>query len=121
MNPFDIVKNINKKDGLLEAGEIGGAMFVVIRAFSNTPDTVLFANEANKLSKVGEEMQYRFLYHAITKNPKRFAPWNKQAKSEQHILNIMELYGYSRQKAEAVADLISESVAEQLVYKGGRK
>ena len=65
MNPFDIVKNINNKSGVLSEADVKGQMFIVNRALSNTMDTVLLANEANKLRGLSDYDIYLFLYHAI--------------------------------------------------------
>lgn len=122
MNPFDIVKNINAKSGLMSEDDVKGSMFMVNRALSNTLDTVLFANEANMLNDVPEIMKYHFLYCAVSKNPKRYAPWAKGPKDDdEHINNIMFIYNYSREKAEEVASLIDPEIVKQLAFKGGKK
>lgn len=118
MNPFDVVKNINNKDGVLP-DVTGVPMFMVNRAFSNTRDTVLFANELNK-TRLTPEQQYRFLYHAIPKNPKRYGAWNKMTSADDDVKLIMELYGYSRRKAEEVYPLFDVQKLREMGVKGGK-
>lgn len=118
MNPFDVVKNINNKSGILE--DVSGvSMFMVVRAFSNTRDTVLLANEVNK-ARLTPEQQYKFLYHAVPKNPKRFGQWHKNSPLESDIELIMHLYGYSRRKAEEVYPLFDVQKLREMGVKGGK-
>lgn len=122
MNPFDIVKNINNKSGVLSEADVKGQMFIVNRALSNTMDTVLLANEANKLRGLSDYDIYLFLYHAIPRNPKRFGKWQKMDNTNKEAIDmIMELYNYNRQKAEEVVHLFSVQTLKELTYKGGKK
>lgn len=121
MNPFEFVKNINTKSGLEE--ELSGFdSFIVTRVFSNTMDTIFVANEANKFRDMPKDMVYRFFYHAVNKNPRRFGAWNKSKPPEEDVKLIMELYNYSRAKAEEVYPLFNDlKQLRHLGYKGGTK
>ena len=106
MSPFEFVKNINNKSGLLEDLQ-GFEQFVINRAFSNTRDTILLANEVNKFKDMPDDMVYRFYYEATPKNPRRFGGWNKPSPPAEDIELIMNLYNYSREKAEEVYPLFN--------------
>lgn len=116
MNPFDIVKNINSKDGLLDDPD---NMFIVNRAFSRFRDTILFANELNKCKHLDKQQQYRFLYHAVPKG-KRFASWDKPEPKSEDVELIMRLYNYSRRKAEQVMSLFDAATLRELGETGGK-
>ena len=47
LSPFEIAKNINKHDERLDVAETGYEAFVINHIYSNTADTVAFANEMN--------------------------------------------------------------------------
>ncbi len=116
MNPFDIVKNINAKDGLLDEPD---NMFIVNRAFSRFRDTILFANELNQCKHLDKHQQYRFLYHAVPKG-KRFASWDKPEPKSDDVELIMRLYNYSRRKAEQVMSLFDAATLRELGETGGK-
>lgn len=119
LSPFDVVKNINKKEGLLDV--TGVSMYVVLQAFSNTMDTVLIANECNKIfGALTPEQVYRFLYSGVRKSPNRFGKWHKKPAVEEEIQAVMEMYNYSRAKAEEVIDLIDKKVLKELLNQGGK-
>lgn len=121
MSPFEVAKNINKKDGVLDDLK-GLEVFILTKIFSNTRDTVLIANEANKWRDMKPEMVYRFFYHAIPKSKSRYGEWNKKIAPTEDIELIMEIYGYSRKKAEDVAPLFPDiKILRELAYKGGTK
>lgn len=123
--PFDIVSNINEKHGFLEDVEsLGGLLdpFVINRAFSNTQDSVLFANEMNMAWSLPKGMQYGFYYHGLPKNKYRFGKWNKNTDDKEEISVIMEYFGYSRQKAKQVQSLLRPHMdaMKKELEKGGR-
>ncbi len=132
MISFDIFKewlpSITEKKGyLFEKGkdeEIERAYpsFMINRALSQYEDTVLIANEVNRLSSnLDPKLQYDFLYHLVPKK-RRFSKWAKPQKSNT-INMIVEAYSISARKAEEVSDLFSEEDIENLksyLYKGGK-
>ncbi len=125
-NVFDIVKNINKKESILDDETLESFYdgFIISRAFSNTYDTVFFANEMNFLNVIDKKMQYHFYYYGIDKNPRRFGKWHKMEKMSEKLKLIKEYYGYSNQKAKDVLHLIDEKQLKhikQSLEKGGVK
>lgn len=125
MNVFDIVGNINRKDSQLETSVVEKEYvpFVVNRVFSNTPDTVFFANEMNQASGLSNEKQYLFYRYGVPKNPKRFGKWNKADKLTKDVELIMQYFNYSRSKAQQVVNILEPHMGEieQALFKGGRK
>lgn len=124
MTPFDIVKNINGKTGLLTEEELASySQYIVNRVLSNTRDTIFLANEANKFRDIPDDAHYMFMYYAVPKNPRRYGKWHKPAEQDEDIEIIMRVYGYSRAKAEEVYPLFRNRLGElrQLGNTGGRK
>jgi hypothetical protein len=124
------IKSINEKTGnIFDSAEHDRReldktypSFMILRAFSQSPDVVQYAAEISVRSEhLSPKMQYDALYYGIPKR-KRFDKWAKASK-DTHISNIMEAYNYSRTKAEAAYTLFSEAQLEELnqyLYKGGR-
>ena len=123
-NPFEFVKAINqtKKDIMVDTlTEREYNSFIVNRALSYFPDTILFANEMNKNHHLDGRLQFDFFINIIKKR-KRFSPWLKASEIED--LNVIkEYYGYSDEKAKSILSLFNNSQIENLkerIYKGGR-
>lgn len=108
MSPFDIIKNINKKDILLSSDVIEDNYipFIINKALSNTKSSIFFANEMNRcINNLSKVMQYDFYYYALPKDAKRWGEWNKK-ESDDTIDIIKEYYGYSEAKAKAVLPIL---------------
>ena len=108
-NPFEITKNINKKSGHIDFGDDVKSVpiFVINKVFSNTVDSVLYANEVNKFSIDDNQMMYDFYYYALPlKN--RFGKFNKKPKEndDKFVKAIMSVYDYSLNKALDVYDIL---------------
>lgn len=124
-NPFEITKNINKKSGHITFGDSVKKMpiFMVNKVYSNTVDSVLYANEVNKFSIDDNQMAYDFYYYALPlKN--RFGKFYKKPKekNDQFIEAIMSVYNYSLNKALDVYDILYPHKDDimKLVFKGGK-
>ena len=129
---FDLFKEwlpsvYNKKqylfaEGSIEEIERGYPAFMMNRALSQNEETVLIANELNRMSSLDPKMQYDFLFHLI---PKGKMPWGKWAKAtpSDTINTIVEAYNISAKKAEEICDLLGEDDIENLksyLDKGGK-
>lgn len=121
LSPFDIANNINEKKEFLDVNEVGYDSWTINKVFSNTQDSVLFANEMNSHWNLPKEMQYAFLYHGLPKK-KRFGKWHKNQDDKAELEVIQEYYGYSRHKAKQVLSLLRPRLADmkQELEKGGR-
>ena len=121
LSPFDIASNINEKKGVLDVEEVGYDTYVINRVFSNTADSVLFANELNIRWGIPKQQQYDFYYHGLPKK-KRFGKWYKNQDDTASLKLIQEYFGYSRRKAKDVLELLRprlDEIAREL-DKGGR-
>jgi hypothetical protein len=125
MNPFEFSNSISHtKKYLMDDPDVEKEYnsFLVNRGLSYFQDTILFANEMNRLHQIDNKLQYDFLFGIVRKR-KRFSKWTK-ADREKRIGVIQEYYGYSAEKAESISDLIDDSqLAEMQQYlsKGGSK
>ena len=120
--PFDFINSINfgKTDIMVGPDEEKVYnSFLTNRGLSYFEDTVLLANEMNRYHQLDSRMQYDFLRTAVRKR-KRFSKWIKPEQNAD-VETVMEYYNYSREKAEAVMDLISpESIEKMRSLKGGK-
>jgi hypothetical protein len=135
MSPFDFITSINEKKSYLfedavadnsgEAADLDSIdrkypSFMVNRGLSYFIDTIMLANEMNTRFDMSKKMQYDFLYHSVRKR-KRFSKWFKKAKDNEDIELIKEAYGFNRQRAEEVYDLIDIKALRKYMDKGGTK
>ena len=93
--------------------------FIVNRAFSYFPDTVMQANEVNRRPDMENKMKYDYLFYGIRPR-KRFSKWHKN-KEDETLSLIMQYYKYNRTKAlECMKILTIEQIAElkKKFYKG---
>jgi len=108
MSPFDFLNSINDtKVNLMidEATEKAYNSFMVNRGLSYFPDTVLLANEMNRLHHASKPMQYSFLINTVRKK-KRFSKWVRSQEHED-LLIVKEYYGYSNEKARSALSVLS--------------
>ena len=113
MSPFDFVNSINqsKKDLMTgtendELAEKGYTPFIVNKALSYFPDTILYANEVNRLAHIDNKLQYSYLLNSI-RPAKRFSKWAKKEDSDD-LEVIKEYYGYSNEKAYQALSILSK-------------
>lgn len=124
LSPFDIINNINDKKEKLALTEINESYipFIINKAFSQTKDTIFFANEVNCMFNLDKDIQYNFYYHLLPKK-KRYGKWNKKDTSNDSFINtIQELYNYSYKKALEVLPILKdkEKGLTALLDTGGR-
>lgn len=124
MNPFEYVNSINytKKDIMEDdIAEKAYNSFMVNRSLSYFQDTILAANEMNRLHTTDKKLQYHFFINIVRKR-KRFSKWYKP-EIENDIEVVKEYYGYSTEKARQALALLSSTQLNELkqkVSKGGR-
>jgi hypothetical protein len=112
-NPFDYVNSINftKQDIMSgtendELAEKGYAPFIVNKSLSYFPDTILYANEVNKIAHIDNRLQYHYLLNSI-RAQKRYSKWAKKEDSDD-LEVIKEYYGYSNEKAYQALSILSK-------------
>jgi len=124
MSPFDYLNSINDtKVNLMvdEASEKAYPSFMINRGLSYFPDTVLLANEMNRLHHAPKPMQYAFLINTVRKK-KRFSKWLKPQEHED-LLIVKEYYGYSNEKARSALSVLSAKQLQDIrkkLDKGGK-
>jgi len=114
LTPFDFVNSINQnKKDLLADGDVSESEyvpFVVNKALSYFPETILHANEMNR-ANIDNKLQYHYLLNSIRPG-KRFAKWVKR-EDINDIELIQQYYGYSNEKAKQVLSILT---ADNLHY-----
>ena len=105
MNPFDYVKAINEKRPIAHIRDYNP--FLTNRALSYYLDTVLIANEMNKSPMLPHQCQFDFLNEHIRKG-KRYTSWYKETENP-HLEMVMEYYNYSKQKALAALQVLTQA------------
>ena len=113
MTPYDYVNAINSKqktdlmtgsdnDQLAEASYVP---YIVNKALSYFPDTVMYANAMNQYNQVDNKLQFHYLLNTVHAG-KRFSKWTKRIDSDELQL-VMEYYSYSIEKAKQVLPLLT--------------
>lgn len=109
LSPFDIAKTINTKSEHMEVDKDFNR-FLINKLFSNTQDSVFFANEANMFtSNMTEQMIYDFYYKGLPKSS-RYGKWFKAEKEDnpEMIEYIMNYFNYNKSKAVRAISLFDE-------------
>lgn len=125
MNPFEFLNAINysKKNIMVDdIAEKSYNSFMINRSLSYFPDTVLLANEMNKVAHIDNHPQFLFLINTVRKR-KRFAKWAKPLK-ESELEVVKEYYGYSNDKARSALALLNDEQIHELkekANKGGKR
>jgi hypothetical protein len=123
MKPFDIIHAISeskKNLSIVDGFDKACVPFVINRGLSYFPDTILYANEMNRLHLLDNKVQFHYLLNTIRPR-KRFSKWYKNELTED-IKIISEYFGYSYTKAKQVQNLISSdqlNMMKQKLQKGG--
>ena len=111
----DILRSINltKDADLIDSfNESDYPAWVVNRAMSFYPDTILQVNEMNQRSAIPKILQYKYLLNSVRKK-NRYSPWLK-VKVDPDVAVIKEYYGYSTRKAKEMMPLISKESLHQM-------
>ena len=123
--PFDYANAINETKANIMVDDISEKKYdgyMVNRALSQYPDTVLLANEMNIHHHIDNRLQFDFLLNTVRRG-KRRGKWAK-AIDPEHLEVVKEYYGYSDEKAKVALTLLSDKQVEELkqrVFKGGKR
>lgn len=114
VSPFAWVDAITQKksDPMEEYGEKEYPAFMVSRALSYFPDTILYAAEINLYQHMDAKLQYDY-YRNSVRPKKRFAKWGKK-KSSEDVKFLMEALQYSRTKAEQAASILTPEQIKEM-------
>lgn len=97
-----------KNQMLTEQDEKSYPHFMVGRALSNYPDTVLSANDMNMYPHLDNKLKYDYLLNIVKPYKRPFAKWHKKASSVD-LDAIKEYYGYTDAKAYDVLTILSDA------------
>jgi hypothetical protein len=116
--------NYSKKNLMADTdAEKAYAPYVVNRCLSYFPDTLLHANEMNRLNFLDKKVQYDYYLRSI-RSRKRFSKWFKREESKDIEL-IKQYFGYSDKKAREVLSVLSKddikNIKKELDIGGNRK
>jgi hypothetical protein len=123
---FSYIKSITyDKNNLMVGEELEEAErqyqpFLVNRGLSFFIDTIIYANEMNRMVDLDNRLQYDYLRESIRKR-KRFSKWHKADKSEAMDL-VCEAYSCNKTRAREIISLMSDEDVETLkesMYHGG--
>lgn len=121
LSPFDISKHISEKTELeFSMGDY--SPWMINKIFSNTLDTVFFANEMNTYYDLDKDIQYSFYYNGLSKS-KRYGKWNKKQKSADLEL-IAKYFSINIKHAGQYLSLLSDeqlTIIRDKMLKGGIK
>jgi len=127
--PFDFMNSAShQKNDLLESAdnpeyvENQYVPYIVNKGFSNFADTILHANEMNRLHEIPNGAQYHY-YLDVLRPRKRFKKWNK-LESDADIDIIQEYYQCNRTVAKQCMKVISPEMLKTInisMTKGGHK
>ena len=104
-NPFNYVKSINEKTEYIDNVRDYNA-YLTNQALSYSMDTIMFAQELNQFPNLPAEAQYDLLYNSVRKG-KRYSKWYK-AEEVDNLEMVMEYYDYSKEKALAALQVLSQ-------------
>ena len=96
--------------------------FIINKGLSYFSDTIMYANEMNRLHHASKHMQFSFFLNSI-KSRKRFSKWLKSSKM-RNLDVVKQYFGYSNKRAqEALSILTKEQIdyIKERLYKGGKK
>lgn len=95
--------------------------FLVNKALSYFPDTVMYANEMNRRHLTDFKLQFHFFLN-IVRPARRFAKWVKK-QEDNDLAAVMEYYGYNPEKAKSALSILSSDqliTIKQKLEKGGQ-
>ena len=126
ISPFDFVNAItyNKQDMFAQDQKYSDSQynkFLINKALSYFPDTILYANEANRiLQEVPNQSHFDF-YRFVVEKKRRFAKWAKKTDNQKVDL-LCKHYQVNIDVARQYAEIISDEdykYIESLYDKGG--
>jgi len=116
--------NLIRDSGAPDVAEKLYPRFPVSRSLSYSMDAVLLVNELNirglTQHDITNKMHYEFLLHVLPKK-KRYGKWEKPEITDD-VKVLMEVYGYSFEKAKEAASVLTKDQIEKLkssLSKGG--
>ena len=110
MGPFDYIKSINSGAHFKEPVDIADySSYVIALNFSLFPDTVLQANEVNRLHDITPQMHYDYL--RLTIRPRnRWKKWPKKDKVNAETIGLIKhMYKYNTIRAIEALSILTDA------------
>lgn len=111
-SPFDYVnaitftkKHMMKDTGNDQLAESQYVAYMVNKALSYFPDTLLYANHMNIHHELDNRLQFDYLINTV-RPKKRFSKWVKR-QDDSDIEAIKQYYGYNNRNAQRALTLLS--------------
>ena len=95
--------------------------YIVNKALSAFPDTLLYVNEMNRLHHLDKRLQFQFFLNSI-RSKKRFSKWLRSSKIK-NLEYVKEYYGYNNEKARQALDILDDEQIEhikRIINRGGK-
>ena len=112
---FKIVNHINtgkSRDVLDRVRRRDYSPYLINKALSYFPDTILQANQMNLASFIDIQAQYDYLFYAVRKR-KRYSKWYKGHTSDM-ISILRDVLGCSPREAEVYLTMLSKDDVKKL-------
>jgi hypothetical protein len=109
LGPFDYVNAINAGKDLLAEGDDakGYVPFLVNRALSFYPDSIMQVQEMNQRHGMPKEAQFSYLLNTIRPRQRRMGKWPKVV-ADERIDMLAKYYRCNRQYAKTILGLHTE-------------
>ena len=121
-SPFDYVNAVcETKDYIFteEDESYKYPRYIINRALSFNADCLFVINEINQFPQLPNRAHYDYLHFGLDKK-RRYGKWVR-VEADEDLKLVMDAYGYSREKAESVIDLLSKEQLEKMRSRhGGR-
>ena len=105
-----------------EAWEKKYPPYIINKGLSYFSDTVMMANEMNRLHHASKHMQFSFLINTI-RSQKRFSKWLKASKIKD-LDAVKTYFGYSNNRAREALSVLTKGQIDYIkekLYKGGKR
>lgn len=86
--------------------------YIINKCLSFGIDTLLYADEMNRLWDLPKELQYDYFIHGIRKK-KRFNPWIKGTK-DKDLEAVSKFFNFSFNKAKEALAVLTEAQIEEI-------
>ena len=96
--------------------------YIINKGLSYFSDTVMMANEMNRLHHASKHMQFSFLINTI-RSQKRFSKWLKASKIKD-LDAVKTYFGYSNNRAREALSVLTKGQIDYIkekLYKGGKR
>ena len=88
--------------------------FMMNKAFSNFSDTIILANEMNKLHFIPDEMQWRFYKNIVIKK-KRYSKWFKSIEDKEPIELLAKMFNCSVKEMKKNIHVIPKESLNEII------